>query len=132
MNGFDSLVENRIQAQMSTEHLTHEERSVIASLKLKNRSITEIATIIDRHRTTVWRELKLNSNPSGTYTARAATKSASQRVPHRRPAAPHASPRNAGDTLRKSLRDVQWSPEEIRNRMIWSPWWRGGAVSALF
>jgi IS30 family transposase len=62
MNGFDSFVENRIQAQMSTD-LTHEERSVIASLKLKNRSITEIATIIDRHRTTVWREHQTQLQP---------------------------------------------------------------------
>jgi IS30 family transposase len=80
MNGFDSLVQNRIQAQMSNQHLTHEERSTIASLKHKNRSNTEIAAITDRHRTTVWREPKRNSNPSGTYTAPAASKAASERA----------------------------------------------------
>jgi hypothetical protein len=101
MDGFDSFVENRIQAQMSTEHLTHEERSTIASLRLKNRSITEIATIIDRHRTTVWRELKLNSNPSGIYTACRASRIAPERWGY----------------VEEKLRDVQWSPEEIRNRM---------------
>ena len=59
---------------MSNQHLTHEERSTIASLKRKNRSNTEIAAMTDRHRTTVWRELKRNSNPSETYTAHAASK----------------------------------------------------------
>jgi IS30 family transposase len=65
---------------MSNRHLTHEERSAIASLKRKNRSNTEIAAITDRHRTTVWREPKRNSNPSGTYTAPAASKAASERA----------------------------------------------------
>ncbi len=48
---------------MSNQHLTYEERSTIAVLKRKNRSNTEIAALTDRHRTTIWRELKRNSNP---------------------------------------------------------------------
>ena len=79
MNGFDFLVQNRIQAQMFNQHLTHEERSTIASLKRNNCSNAEIAAMTDRHRTTVWRELKRNSNPSGTYTATAASKAAAGR-----------------------------------------------------
>lgn len=50
MNGFDFLVQNRIQAQMFNQHLTHEERSTIASLKRNNCSNAEIAAMTDRHR----------------------------------------------------------------------------------
>ena len=101
---------------MSSKHLTHEERSTIASMKRKNRSITEIADLIERHRTTVWREFKRNSNPSGTYTAPAASKAAAERAAQ----APCRASRIAPERWRyveQKLRSAQWSPEEIRNRM---------------
>lgn len=101
---------------MSNQHLTHEERSTIASLKRKNRSITEIAAITDRHRTTVWRELKRNSNPSGTYTAPAASKAAAERAAKASCRASRIAPERWGYVAEK-LRVSQWSPEEIRNRM---------------
>ncbi len=116
MNGFDFLVQNRIQAQMSNQHLPHEERSTIASLKRKNRSNTEIAAMTDRHRTTVWRELKRNSNPSGTYTAPAASKAAARRSAQASCRASRIAPERL-EYVEGKLRTAQWSPEEIRNRM---------------
>ena len=116
MNGFDFLVQNRIQAQMFNQHLTHEERSTIASLKRNNCSNAEIAAMTDRHRTTVWRELKRNSNPSGTYTAPAASKAAAGRAAQASCRASRVAPERWGYVEGK-LRTAQWSPEEIRNRM---------------
>jgi IS30 family transposase len=101
---------------MSNQHLTHEERSTIASLKSKNRSNTEIAAITDRHRTTIWRELKRNSNSSGTYTAPAASKTAAERAAQASCRASRIAPERWG-YVEEKLRTAQWSPEAIRNRM---------------
>lgn len=101
---------------MSNQHLTHEERSTIASLKCKKCSNTDIAAITDRHRTTVWRELKRNSNPSGTYTAPSASKAAAERAAQASCRASRIAPER-WEYVQDKLRTVQWSPEEIRNRM---------------
>lgn len=101
---------------MSHKHLTHEERSTIASLRGKNRSITEIAALIDRHPTTVWRELKRNSNSSGSYTAPAATRACAQRAAQASCRASRIAPER-WKYVEEKLCDSQWSPEEIRNRM---------------
>jgi IS30 family transposase len=111
MNGFDFLVQNRIQAQMFNQHLTHEERSTIASLKRNNCSNAEIAAMTDRHRTTLWRELKRNSNPSGTYTAPAASKAAAGRAAQASCRASRVAPERWGYVEGK-LRTAQWSPEK--------------------
>jgi IS30 family transposase len=102
---------------MSTKHLTHEERSTIASLTRKNRSVTEIANLIDRHRTTVWRELKRNSNSSGTYTAPSASKLSAQRSAQASCRASRIAPER-WEYIEEKLCAGQWSPEEIRNRMV--------------
>lgn len=101
---------------MSHKHLTHEERSTIASLRRKNRSIAEIAALIDRHPTTVWRELKRNSNPSGSYTAPAASKACAQRSAKASCRASRIDPQR-WKYVEEKLCEEQWSPEEIRNRM---------------
>jgi IS30 family transposase len=116
MNGFDSLVQNRIQAQMSDQHLTHEERSTIASLKGKNRSNTEFAAMADRHRTTVWRKLKRNSNPSGTHTSPAASKTAAEPDAQASCRGSRIAPER-WENAEGKLRTAQSSPAEIRNRM---------------
>lgn len=101
---------------MSSQHLTHEERSTIAILKRKNLSNTEISSIIDRHRSTVWREIKRNSNPSGTYTAPSATNIATQRAARASCRTSRIAPER-WKYVEQKLSSSQWSPEEIRNRM---------------
>lgn len=80
MSGFNSLVQNRIQASISNKHLTHGERSTIATLKRKNRSITYISNTLDSSVSTISRELRRNSCPAGRYCTEATGKLAASRA----------------------------------------------------
>jgi len=52
---------------MSYHQLTKEERYTMAQLRVHRISIPEIAKILGRHRTTIWRELKRNRKSCGKY-----------------------------------------------------------------
>ena len=52
---------------MKYRQLTHEERYLIARLRVQRLSIPKIAQILGRHRTTVWREVNRNLTNSGKY-----------------------------------------------------------------
>lgn len=101
---------------MSYQHLTHEERFIIATLKSKNRSDTEIAALTNRHRTTVWRERKRNSNSAGAYTASSASKAAAERATQATCRTSRIEPER-WKYVEEKLRTAQWSPEQICNRM---------------
>jgi len=116
MNGFDSLVQNRIQARMSNKHLTHGERFTIATLKGKNRSTTYIARTLDRAVSTISRELRRNSCPAGRYCAGAARKLAASRAAAASCRASRTGPERWAYVERRLIED-QWSPEQISLRM---------------
>jgi IS30 family transposase len=116
MNGFDSLVQNRIQARMSNKHLTHGERSTIATMKRKNRSITYIAQTLDRSTSTISRELIRNSDTNGVYTASAAHKRAQSRAASASCRDSRVDP-SRWAYVEKHLTEEQWSPEQISGRM---------------
>lgn len=100
---------------MSNQHLTYGERSTIATLKRKNRSITSIAATLERATSTISREISRNSNPDGSYTAAAAQKRAATRA-----AAACRSSRigtERWEYVEKRLTEEQWSPEQIAGRM---------------
>lgn len=101
---------------MSKKHLTHGERSTIATLKRKNRSIAYIAEILDRSTTTIWRELKRNSNPDGNYTAGTAQKRAKTRAASASCRDSRVDPQRWA-YVEKQLSQNQWSPEQISGRM---------------
>lgn len=101
---------------MSNQHLTYGERSTIATLKRKNRSITSIAATLERATSTISREISRNSNPDGSYTAAAAQKRAATRAA----AAACRSSRigtERWEYVEKRLTEEQWSPEQIAGRM---------------
>jgi IS30 family transposase len=101
---------------MSNQHLTYGERSTIAILKRKNRSITHIAATLDRSAPTISREITRNSNPDGSYSAASAKKRATTRAA----AASCRASRIAADCweyVEKRLTEDQWSPEQIAGRM---------------
>jgi IS30 family transposase len=101
---------------MSKQHLTYGERSTIATLKSKNRSITYIAEVLNRSVSSISREISRNSNPDGSYQAaaanqRAAIRSASASCRHSR-----IEPER-WKYVDQALTQGQWSPEQIRNHM---------------
>ena len=49
---------------MKYRQLTHEERYMIGQLRRQGCGLSEIAQLMDRSRTTIWRELKRNMVPS--------------------------------------------------------------------
>lgn len=100
---------------MPYSHLTGEEREVISQMHYSGRRICEIAVAIDRHRSTVYRELKRNGNPTAKtpYFARRAEFKAKKR----RRLAKEDAPRKLDDPtllerVKTGLRKF-WSPEQI-------------------
>jgi len=101
---------------MSNQHLTYGERSTIASMKRKNRSITYIAATLDREKSTISREIARNSDPDGRYSAAAAQKRASARASAATCRASRIGPERWA-YVEKRLTEDQWSPEQIAGRM---------------
>ena len=52
---------------MKYHQLTYEERYLIARLRVQRLSIPQIAHLLGRHRTTIWREIRRNVTNSGRY-----------------------------------------------------------------
>ena len=101
---------------MSNKHLTHGERSTIATLKRKNRSITYIAKTLDRATSTISRELRRNSGSDGSYTATSAHNRAGTRAASASCRASRIEPERWA-YVEKHLAQDQWSPEQISGRM---------------
>ena len=101
---------------MSNKHLTHGERSTIAALKRKNRSITYIAKTLDRAASTISRELRRNSCPNGSYAAAAAHHCAKSRAASASCRASRIEPER-WEYVEKYLTQDQWSPEQLSHRM---------------
>lgn len=95
------------------KHLSREERYQIYSLLKAKHSISEIARLLDRHRSTISRELARGRGQQG-YRARQACSKASERSVHSR---------NARMIEASTWADVafylglQWSPEQIASRL---------------
>ena len=92
----------------SYRQLSAEERVQIATLRYQNFTLPQIAQVLGRHRTTVWREVQRNRAPydGGYRSARAQERAVARR--------------------RRSRRNQQFDPPQIRRveallRQQWSP-----------
>jgi IS30 family transposase len=102
---------------MSYEQLTREERFVIYHLRLVRLSVREIARRLNRHHSTISRELKRNGAryPGAVYWALSAQECAQQR----RQRARHHRRRANGALCQYVVERLQahWSPETIAGRL---------------
>lgn len=90
-------------------HLSQIERYQISSLTQAKVSVSEIAKVLGRHRSTIWREIQRGSGPCG-YKAKQAQHLAEARAVWSRNAA------QIDQTCRKQIRQClrqHWSPEQI-------------------
>ena len=99
------------------KHLTEEERDMIAVLKAKGISLSGIAQKIDRHKSTIFRELNRNAPPihKGYYLSHKAQERAKKRW-----AATHKRERLKNQEVRKYVEvglRKGWSPEIIAGRL---------------
>ena len=95
------------------KHLSREERYQIYSLLKANHSISEIARLLDRHRSTLSREISRGRGQHG-YHARQACIKSSQRAVHSRNARMIQASTWADAAFYLGL---QWSPEQIAARL---------------
>jgi len=94
-------------------HLSREEREIVAQRYYAGESQEEIARELGRHRTTLWRELKRNSEPDGYRASVAEAKSRERR--RQRPWKKKMDRPEVNDLVRSGL--VQcWSPDQIAGR----------------
>lgn len=101
---------------MSYKHLTHAERFTIATLHGKKYPHTKIAEIMERHPSTVGRELKRNTHGNCPYDSDLATQKAKLRASQATCRAPRTPP-ETWKYVDEKLTSEQWSPEEITGRM---------------
>lgn len=97
------------------KHLTIEEREKILYFLAKGYTISKIATELNRHKSTISRELKRNSSAKGYFP------SSAQRRYNKRRKACGPKRKLADPVLLSKVKDLilnhQWSPEQISNRM---------------
>lgn len=96
---------------MKYQQLSAEERFLIAALRAHWISIPDIAAVLNRHRSTVWRELKRNAAPydGGYRSARAHERAGARRKRSRRNR--HFIPEQLARV--EALLKEKWSPEQI-------------------
>ena len=96
---------------MSYQQLGAEERFLIAALRGQGQSVPQIARVMGRHRTTIWRERKRNAAPhDGSYRyARAHDRAVARRKRSRR------NQQFGSEALSRveKLLGEKWSPEQI-------------------
>ena len=127
---------------MNYHQLTAEERFLIAALRTHWIGIPEIAAILGRHRSTVWRELQRNAAPydGGYRSARAHERAGARRKRSRRNSRFGSSEFARVEALLKE----KWSPEQIAGhlersgelaishetiyRHVWRDFHRGGLL----
>ena len=98
---------------MTYRQLTPDERYMIGQLRRQGLGLSEMARLMDRQRSTIWRELKRNmvDSPKGlTYTVSRAQEKRNGRLRRSR-RGPQHSPEDYA-LVRKLLLE-QWSPEQI-------------------
>jgi transposase, IS30 family len=99
---------------MKYHQLTYEERYLIARLRKHRISIPQIARVLGRHRSTIWREVHRNRTNAGRYQVTIAQ----QKTNGRR----RRSRRNRQFTDAEFAKVIarlkeEWSPEQIANRL---------------
>jgi len=97
--------------------LTEPERYTISRLRRKGYSVTEISKILDRHRSTIYREVSRNSTTRGarwTYCPSKAQKRRNGKLRRSRRGRHHADWQYA--RVEHLLRQ-QWSPEQVANML---------------
>lgn len=94
---------------MKYQQITQEERYTISKCKQNGMSITETATFIGRHRSTVDRELKRNHNPCGGYNPKQAQERTNARRRNSRKKSQFSA--EQWSLIDKSIR-LDWSPEQ--------------------
>jgi transposase, IS30 family len=100
---------------MTYRQLTVDERYTISKLRRKGYSVTEISKILDRHRSTIYREVSRNLSPRGkrwTYCPSQAQKHRNFRLRRSRRGRQHADWQYS--RVEHLLRQ-QWSPEQVAN-----------------
>jgi IS30 family transposase len=101
---------------MPYKHLSLDERFCIAGLSWQGLSIRAIASILDRHPSTISRELQRNRAPVwGQYNPVAAQRRSEERQQWPRPCPKSKSPRFL-ENIRKGI-EAGWSPEQIAGRL---------------
>jgi len=100
---------------MNYHQLSAEERFLIAALRSQGRSLPEIAGVLQRHRTTIWREVRRNCAPydGGYRSARAHERAGARRKRSRRN-------RRFGPAELSRVEELlraQWSPEQIAGHL---------------
>ena len=98
---------------MNYKHLSQIERYQIASLMKAQHSITQIASLIGRHKSTISRELRRNAGSRG-YRPKQACERAFERSKHSRNAYT-AEPRVKEQAA--ALLRLQWSPEQVASKL---------------
>jgi IS30 family transposase len=95
-------------------HVTFEERRLLAGLQKKGKSPTEIAELMGRHRSTIYRELGRNSGQRGYRPQQAQRLADERRLASRRP-----RKMDDPDVQRyvQERMEKLWSPEQIAGRV---------------
>lgn len=102
---------------MTYRQLTVDERYTISRLRRKGYSVTEISKVLDRHRSTIYREVSRNVSPRGerwTYCPSQAQKHRNFRLRRSRRGRHHADWQYS--RVEQLLRQ-QWSPEQVANML---------------
>jgi len=104
--------------EMSYSHIKPSDRNELSAFLRVNTSQKEIARQLEKHRTTIWRELKRNEVKKGKYHARKAKEKTTKRQEEA-----HAKQRKIENNtwLRTYVvRNIKkrWSPEQIAGRLL--------------
>ncbi len=95
-------------------HLTFQERQFLDRLKKAGKSQTEIAELLGRDRSTVYRELKRNTGRRGYRPKQAQRFAEERRLACRRP---HKMDDSDVHEYVKDKLEKRWSPEQIAGRI---------------
>lgn len=96
---------------MKYHQLSAEERFLIAALRTEGLPLAQIAALLERHRSTIWREVRRNCAPyDGGYRSRRAHQRAHARRWHSRRNSQFGK---AEWTRVESLLREEWSPEQV-------------------
>jgi transposase, IS30 family len=95
-------------------HLTYEERRLLYRLKRHRKSIAEIAQLLGRHRSTIYRELNRNASPRGYGPRKAQCLADERRLASRRPH--QMDDPDVHQYVQDRLKHY-WSPDQIAGRV---------------
>lgn len=95
-------------------HLTFEERRFLYRLRKKGKSPPEIAELMDRDRSTIYRELKRNAGQRGYRPKQAQRLADERRLASRRP---HKMDDPDVHQYVQDRLEKRWSPEQIAGRV---------------